>query len=83
MPSDSPSAPGPGDDGSRAGVAVDLFWIPLGAGAHAAQVSGRIYEAASALLARRERRDLYHSHSRSRFRKHAGVVVATRDGRGT
>jgi hypothetical protein len=40
---------------------VDLFWIPLGAGAHAARVSGSIFEAASAAVQRRERRQLYHS----------------------
>jgi hypothetical protein len=46
--------------GSRV-AAVDLFWIPLGAGAHAARVSGEIYEAVSARAQRRERRRLYHS----------------------
>lgn len=41
--------------------AVDLYWIPLGAGAHAAKVSGRIYEALVAARAHRPRCDLYHS----------------------
>lgn len=41
--------------------AVDLFWIPLGAGAHAAKVSGAVFEGVSAALERRERRRLYHS----------------------
>jgi hypothetical protein len=42
---------------------VDLYWIPLGAGAGGALVrwSGRTYEAAAALLARRPRSALYHS----------------------
>jgi hypothetical protein len=40
---------------------VDLFWIPLGAGAHAAKTSGKIFEALCAFLQRRPRRDLYHS----------------------
>jgi hypothetical protein len=42
---------------------VDLYWIPLGAGAGGAVVrwSGRIYEAAAAALARRPRCDLFHS----------------------
>jgi len=40
---------------------VDLYWIPLGAGAHVVRVSGKLFEAASALVARRPRRDLYHS----------------------
>jgi hypothetical protein len=42
-------------------MTVDLFWIPLGAGAHAARVSGRIYETVAAFAQRRERCDLYHS----------------------
>jgi hypothetical protein len=41
--------------------AVDLYWIPLGAGAHVVRVSGKLFEAASALLQRRNRCDLYHS----------------------
>ena len=42
---------------------VDLYWIPLGAGAGGALVrwSGRGYEALAALLARRPRQPLFHS----------------------
>ncbi len=40
---------------------VDLYWIPLGAGAHVVQVSGKLFEAISALVHRRTRSDLYHS----------------------
>jgi len=40
---------------------VDLYWIPLGAGAHVVRISGRLFEAISALVARRPRCDLYHS----------------------
>jgi hypothetical protein len=40
---------------------VDLYWIPLGAGAHVVRVSGRAFEAISALFQRRQRCDLYHS----------------------
>jgi len=42
---------------------VDLYWIPLGAGAGGAVVrwNGRLYEALAAGLARRPRCDLYHS----------------------
>ncbi len=40
---------------------IDILWIPLGAGAHAARVSGRIFEGAAAALGGRPRRDLYHS----------------------
>ena len=42
-------------------AAVDLYWIPLGAGAHVVRISGKLFEAASALVARRPRCDLYHS----------------------
>jgi len=42
-------------------AAVDLYWIPLGAGAHVVRISGRLFEAASALVDRRSRFDLYHS----------------------
>ena len=40
---------------------VDLYWIPLGAGAHVVRISGKVFEAVSALLQRRGRCDLYHS----------------------
>jgi hypothetical protein len=40
---------------------VDLYWIPLGAGAHVVRVSGTVFEAVAAFLQRRDRRDLYHS----------------------
>lgn len=42
---------------------VDLYWIPLGAGAGGALVrwSGRTYEATAAARARRVRRPLFHS----------------------
>jgi len=42
-------------------AAVDLFWIPLGAGAHAARFSGDVFEAISARVQRRQRCRLYHS----------------------
>jgi hypothetical protein len=41
--------------------AVDLYWIPLGAGAHVVKVSGRLFEAASAFVHRRAACELYHS----------------------
>jgi len=45
------------------GDAIDLYWIPLGAGAGGALVrwSGRTYEAVAARVAGRPRCDLYHS----------------------
>ncbi len=41
--------------------AVDLYWIPLGSGAHVVRLSGRAFEGLSAAVARRPRCDLYHS----------------------
>ncbi len=40
---------------------VDLYWLPMGAGGRCVRANGRAYEAISARLAGRERRDLYHS----------------------
>jgi hypothetical protein len=42
-------------------VAVDLYWLPLGAGGHLVRFSGRVFEAAVSLLEHRRRFDLYHS----------------------
>lgn len=50
---------------------VDLYWLPLGAGGHCVRLTGRLYEATVAGLARRRRRDLYHS----------GLVVQVPEGR--
>jgi hypothetical protein len=41
--------------------AVDLLWIPLGAGARVVRTSGTVYEAVSALAQRRRPCALYHS----------------------
>jgi hypothetical protein len=40
---------------------VDLYWIPLGAGAHIVRINGLLFEWLSALVQRRSRCDLYHS----------------------
>ncbi len=42
-------------------VAVDLYWLPLGAGGHFVRLNGKVFEAAVSLLERRRRFDLYHS----------------------
>jgi hypothetical protein len=42
-------------------AAVDLYWLPLGAGGHSVRFNGRVFEAVAARLARRPARDLYHS----------------------
>jgi hypothetical protein len=46
----------------RAGSAsVDLYWLPLGAGGHSVRLNGKAFEAVSAWIQHRGRRDLYHS----------------------
>jgi hypothetical protein len=42
-------------------AAVDLYWIPLGAGGHSVRFNGRVYEAIAAARRHRARHDLYHS----------------------
>jgi hypothetical protein len=42
-------------------AAVDLYWIPLGAGGHSVRYNGRVFEALQALHEHRPRRDLYHA----------------------
>jgi hypothetical protein len=43
------------------GAAVDLYWLPLGAGGHFVRLNGRVFEAAAARAARRPACHLYHS----------------------
>jgi hypothetical protein len=42
-------------------AAVDLYWLPLGAGGHFVRLNGRVYEALAARFRRRPACDLYHS----------------------
>src|SRR5690349_840515 len=42
-------------------AAVDLYWIPLGAGDQVVRVSGKLYEALKGIAEHRPRTDLYHS----------------------
>jgi hypothetical protein len=41
--------------------AVDLYWIPLGAGGHSVRFNGRVFEAIHAARRHRRRCDLYHA----------------------
>jgi hypothetical protein len=50
-----------GDASGRGTAAVDLYWLPLGAGGHFVRLNGRIYEALAARVQRRPACDLYHS----------------------
>jgi hypothetical protein len=49
------------NDGDPLSAAVDLYWIPLGAGQHVVRLSGKLFEAISSRLQRRRSCDLYHS----------------------
>jgi hypothetical protein len=56
----------PTDDAGRVShsstpAAVDLFWIPLGAGGHFVRFNGWVFEAIEAALHHRTRCDLYHA----------------------
>jgi hypothetical protein len=42
-------------------AAVDLYWLPLGAGGRFVRLNGRVYEALMARIERRPACDLYHS----------------------
>jgi hypothetical protein len=42
-------------------AAVNLYWLPLGAGGDFVRFNGRVFEAAMALIQRRPTYDLYHS----------------------
>ena len=42
-------------------AAVELYWLPLGAGGHSVRFNGRVYEALVAARDRRPRFDLYHA----------------------
>ena len=47
--------------GTPTAGAVDLYWIPLGAGDHVVRFCGRVYEAIDAFVERRPRSALFHT----------------------
>jgi hypothetical protein len=47
--------------GKKPDVGIDLWWLPLGAGARFVRTNGRIYEAIQARRERRDPLDLYHT----------------------
>jgi hypothetical protein len=49
------------DQAGQPSAAVDLYWIPLGAGQHVVRLSGKLFEGISARVRRRRSCDLYHS----------------------
>jgi hypothetical protein len=42
-------------------TAIDLYWLPLGAGGHSVRLNGKVFEWFAARLEHRNRCDLYHS----------------------
>jgi hypothetical protein len=58
-------------DSSWRSPGIDLYWVPLGAGARVVRSSGKVYEALAAAASHRRRQDLYHS----------ALVAHTADGR--
>jgi hypothetical protein len=46
---------------SPSNTAIDLHWLPLGAGGHSVRLNGRIFEWVAARIEHRDRCDLYHS----------------------
>jgi len=42
-------------------AAIELYWLPLGAGGHSVRLNGKIFEWFTARLGHRDRCDLYHS----------------------
>ncbi len=51
----------PAFDAAKGTAAVDLYWLPLGAGGHLVRLNGLAYEALMARIERRPACDLYHS----------------------
>jgi hypothetical protein len=55
-------------------AAIDLYWLPLGAGGWSVRRNGRVYEAIAARRAHREVDDLYHSALAVRDGDHEFVI---------
>src|SRR4030095_1041492 len=54
--------------------AIDLYWLPLGAGGHSVRLNGRIFEWGAAGSEHRDRCDLYHSALEVRLREGRFVI---------
>lgn len=61
-------------DAAGGTAAVDLYWLPLGAGGHFVRLNGRVYEALAARLGRRPACDLYHSALQVQFGEGTFVI---------
>lgn len=42
-------------------TSADLYWLPLGGGAHSVRLNGKVFEAVVARIERRTRAAFYHS----------------------
>jgi hypothetical protein len=58
-------------------AAVDLYWLPLGAGGRSVRLNGIVFEAISARIERRSRCDVYHSALEIRVAGHLYAVEMT------
>ena len=65
-------------------AAVDLYWLPLGAGGRSVRLNGRIFETVVARLEKRSASDLYHSALAVRVPEGSFVIemAPIRDGNG-
>jgi hypothetical protein len=55
------SIPASARNGEAPEYAIDLYWLPLGAGGHSVRLNGKVFEAVAARLSHRSTCDLYHS----------------------
>jgi hypothetical protein len=67
----------PGRDHGMSGAAVDLYWLPLGAGGCVVRLNGRVYERLVALAERRPPLDLYHAALEVRLPEGAYAIEST------
>lgn len=58
---EAPTTSPPSHAGCEPAGAVDLYWLPLGAGGRSVRLNGKVFEAVAARLGRRPACDLYHS----------------------
>jgi hypothetical protein len=65
------------DPKARVAAAVDLYWLPLGAGGSFVRTNGRVYEALAARVRGRSPCDLYHSALQVHLRGATYVIEQT------
>src|SRR4051794_39445066 len=65
------------DDACCMPSAIDLYWLPLGAGGHSVRYNGRAFEWVVSRVEHRTARDLYHSALEVRVRSDRYVIEMT------